>query len=281
MAQREYGSTGGDRPVVAGGPIGGGRRYEVYRAWDPVLGRTVVLKLMRPSRLGDARSREAFEREVRIAGRFEHPNLVRLVRAHDGPQPYLVLELVDAPTLDEHLERHRAIGLPEVCVLGRRILAALAHLHAHGVAHLDVKPANITIGDPPRLLDLGSAREVPAMLGHPVGTAAYMSPEQCRGERVGTSSDLFGLGVTLYEALTGLRPFPEGDDASDDRAARFPQLVEPPQPLTDLLPEVPPQLAAIVHACIATDARDRPDAVTAAAELRRVLIEIGFAALAR
>lgn len=270
-----------DAGLVVRQLLGGGRRYEVYRARDETSSRDVVVKMLRPSRLADAGSREAFAREVRIAGRLAHPNLVRLLRSRDGARPYLVLELVDAPSLADHLAERGAVGVPEVCVLGIRALAALAHVHASGVVHLDVKPANLTVGDPPRLLDLGSARELPAVLRRPVGTAAYMSPEQCRGGEITAKADLFGLGATLYEALTGLRPFPEGEAADAELTARYPQLVEEPQPLAELLPAAPAPLTALVHACLAREPRDRPASAAEAASVpRRVLAALGLGRLA-
>lgn len=267
-----------DPSLVVLEALGGGRRYEVVRAWDRQLFCDVVVKLLRPTSVSDERSRAGFERELRIASRLAHPNLVRLLRARsDGERPYLVLELVTAPSLADHLEEQGAVGLPEVCLLGIRVLAALHHLHANGVVHLDVKPENVTTGDPPRLLDLSLARPYPAILEHPVGTTAYMAPEQCRAAEVTPRTDLFGLGVTLYESLSGVSPFSDGDSESRDLGSRYPQLVESPQPLRELVPAAPRELAEVIHACIAPDPRDRPSGATEmAVVLERVLEDLGL-----
>lgn len=275
-----YESPGTLEDLGVAAPLGGGRRYEVFRAWDRRTGSAVAVKVMRAGWVREVPARTAFAREVRIASQLDHPGFARVIRWREGDRPYLVLELIEAPTLAAHLERRGPIRVPEACVLGSRLLAALAHLHARRIAHLDVKPANITIGDRPRLLDLGCARDVPVQIGRPVGTAAYMSPEQCLGRVVTTASDLFGLGATLYESLTGLRAFSAGDRSSPDPAVRFPQLVEEVQPLAQLIQAAPPRLAAVVHACLARDPRDRPEAAAAAAELRQVLVEIGLGELA-
>lgn len=280
-AAERYESPGTSEDLTFGALLGGGRRYEVFRAWDRATASAVAVKVMRAGRAREERARPAFAREVRLASRLDHPGFARLIRWRDGERPYLVLELIEAPTLAAHLEHRGSIRVPEACVLGLRLLSALGYLHDLRIAHLDVKPANITIGDRPRLLDLGCARDVPVMVGRPIGTAAYMSPEQSLGGIVTTASDLFGLGATLYEALTGLRAFSAGDPSSSEPAARFPQLVEDVQPLTQLIPAAPPRLAAVVHACLARDPRDRPQAADAAAGLRRVLGEIGLGELAQ
>lgn len=279
--RERYESPGTLEDLGVAAPLGGGRRHQVFRAWDRRTGSAVAVKVMRAGRAREGPARAAFAREVRISSRIDHPGFARLIRWGEGERPYLVLELIEAPTLAAHLVRRGAIRVPEACLLGSRLLSAIDHLHARRIAHLDVKPANITIGDRPRLLDLGCARDVPVLIGRPVGTAAYMSPEQCLGRIVTTASDLFGLGATLYESLTGLRAFSAGDPSSEEPPARFPQLVEDVQPLRQLIPAVPPRLAALVHACLALDPRDRPDTSAAAAELYGVLVDLGLGALAR
>lgn len=280
-AADQYESPGLETTLVIDAPLGGGRRYEVFRAWDSATHSAVAVKVMRTARAHEERARAAFAREVRISSRIDHPGFARLIRWSEGERPYLVLELIEGPTLAAHLERRGTLRVPDACVLGYRLVSALEHLHAKRIAHLDVKPANITIGERPRLLDLGCARDVPVLVGRAVGTAAYMSPEQCRGEVITATSDLFGLGATLYEALTGLRAFSAGDPAATELELRYPQLVEEAQPLVQLIPSAPPRLAALVHACLARGPQDRPDASAAAAELHGVLTGLGFVALTR
>lgn len=248
-----------DPTLVVIDALGGGPRYEVFRAWDRELFCQVAAKVVRPDRAGDERTLAAFEREAAIAERLQHPNLVRLLRWRVGARPYLVLGLVTAGSLADHLTKVGPVSIPEACLLGIRMAAALHYLHANDVVHLDVKPANVTIGDPPVLLDLSLARSVSGRqrLRQPVGTGPYMSPEQCEAGWVMPASDIFGLGATLYEALCGERPFPEGDPAASEPERRYPQLALEPPPL-DQVVEVPGDLARLVMSCLERDIDRRP-----------------------
>lgn len=271
-----------DASLVVVRDLGGGSRYDVYEAWDRGLLARVVAKVLRPDRLEDAGARARFEEEARIAGGLAHPNLARLLRWHgDGERPYLVFELVVARTVEDHLEAIGAVGIPETILLAIHMLSALHYVHARGVLHLDVKPANVTMGDPPRLLDLSLARTGASFApDRPIGTRAYMAPEQCRERELTPATDLFGLGATLYEALTAMQPFSTGDAAASRLEARYPQLVEEPAPLESLLPAVPRVLAAFVAACLAADPARRPRSSAASAEtLLGVLDEIGLGTL--
>src|SRR5712691_11856192 len=234
-----------DLVVIRG--LGGGERYEVFEAWDRHLFTRVAVKVLRPHHVTNDRSLAALRREGEIGSRLSHPNLVRLLRWTDAaPRPRLVLELVTAQSVDDHLENVGPVRVAETCLLGIRVLAALQYMHGEGVLHLDVKPANVTMGDPPRLLDLSLARDgIKLRLDRAVGTRAYMSPEQCRRETLTPATDLFGVGATLYEALTATQPFSEGvEDGAADLTARYPQLTEEPLPLRELAPEIPRQLEA-------------------------------------
>lgn len=265
--------------LVAIRHLGGGERYEVFEAWDRRLFTRVAAKVLRPHRVTEDRALSALRREGGIGARLIHPNLVRVLRWTDaGPRPHLVLELVTARSVQDHLEDIGPVRVPETCLLGIRVLAALQYIHAQGVLHLDVKPANVTMGDPPRLLDLSLAREgMNLRLDRSVGTRAYMSPEQCRRETLTPATDLFGLGATLYEALTAMQPFSEGLDASEELAARYPQLAEEPMPLRDLVPEVPRQLEDVVMGCLARDPKRRPTSARACAvALEQVIESLGL-----
>ncbi|TMF65456.1 MAG: serine/threonine protein kinase [Chloroflexi bacterium] len=185
-----------DRSLVVINDLGGGSRYEVFRAWDRQLFCQVAVKVMRPNRVHEDRVMDGFEREIGIASRLQHPNLVRLLRWNAAPpRPYMVLEYVSAQTVAAHLENIGEVSIPEVCLLGIRMLSALQYMHSNHVLHLDVKPDNVTMGDPPRLLDfsLAQAFSGPVRLRHTMGTAAYMPPEQFMHGVVGPESDLFGL----------------------------------------------------------------------------------------
>lgn len=267
-----------DEDLVAISHLGGGERYEVFEAWDRRLFTRVAAKVLRPDRVTEDRALSALRREGSIGSRLNHPNLVRVLRWTDaGPRPHLVLELVNARSVEDHLEDIGPVRVPEACLLGIRVLAALQYMHAEGVLHLDVKPANVTMGDPPRLLDLSLAREGTNLrLDRSVGTAAYMSPEQCRRESLTPATDLFGLGATLYEALTATQPFSEGVDGGE-LSARYPQLTEETLPLRDLAPEIPRQLEDVVMGCLAPDPKHRPtSARSCAVRLQQVLESLGL-----
>lgn len=263
-----------DKTLVVIDTLGAGSRYEVYRAWDRSLFCDVAVKVIRPHRVEDDRAIEGFEREVGIGTRLAHPNLVRILRwSAAAPRPYLVMEYVGAPTLADHLNNTGAVSVPEICLLGIRVAAALHHMHSNAVLHLDVKPDNVTMGEPPRLLDLSLSRTAagPMRLRHSFGTAAYMAPEQCDKELVTPQTDLFGLGATLYEGASAMRPFPEGNPNAEDRAERFPQLEYDAPPL-DEVENVPRQLSQFVMSCLNRDPARRPrSAIDAAVALHNVL----------
>jgi serine/threonine protein kinase len=189
----------------------------------------------------------------------------------------MVLEYVTAQTVAAHLETIGEVSIPEACLLGIRMLSALHYMHSNHVLHLDVKPDNVTMGDPPRLLDFSLAQPFsgPVKLRHTMGTAAYMPPEQFMHGEVTPQSDLFGFGATLYEALCGMRPFSEGDESAVEKAELYPQLVEDPQPLHEIL-DLPRLLEEVVMSCLARDPGRRPrSAVETAMALQSVLENLG------
>jgi eukaryotic-like serine/threonine-protein kinase len=262
-----------DESLVVIDYLGGGTRYEVFRAWDRTLFCQVAVKVIRPHRVMDDRVIDGFLRELGIAARLQHPNLVRLLRWNIAPpRPYMVLEYITATTVGTHLDKIGPVSIPETCLLGIRMLSALHYLHANNVLHLDVKPDNVTMGDPPRLLDLSLAQgfSVPVKLRHSMGTLPYMPPEQCEHGEATPQSDIYALGVTLYEALSGMRPFSHGDPDSKERPLRYPQLVEDPQPLGDIT-RVHPLLERVIMACLARDPARRPRAIEMALALQSVL----------
>jgi eukaryotic-like serine/threonine-protein kinase len=267
-----------DESLVVIELLGGGTRYEVFRAWDRVLFCEVAAKVIRPHRVAEDRVVDGFLRETSIASRLQHPNLVRLLRWNAAPpRPYMILEYITAQTVAKHLDDIGVVSIPETCLLGIRMLSALHYLHTSHVLHLDVKPDNVTMGDPPRLLDLSLAQGFsgPVRLRHALGTLAYMPPEQCVHGEVNPQSDLFALGVTLYEALSGMRPFSEGDPDAAAREERYPQLVEEAQPLGDIV-DLHPLLERVVMACLARDPAKRPrSAIEMALALHSVLESLG------
>lgn len=254
--------------------LGGGLRYEAYLAWEDRLRALVVAKVVRPGLVEDRRTLEGLRSEVELLDRLDHPVIVRSFGAElEGPRPHVVLEHLEGPRLSS-LRRRYGVLLPEQLVaLGIELCAAVHYLASEGVVHLDIKPSNVIMGGPPRLIDLSVARTVAqcAELRSPVGTDAYMAPEQAEpaeGVPIGPTADVWGVGVTLFEALAGERPFGKGNRGSRVPSERFPQLVEQPRPLGA---KVPAAFAAPIISCLARDPADRPTAGELADRLELVL----------
>ena len=208
--------------------LGGGRRYEVFLVWDEHRLAVLVAKLLRPDHASDPAALRELADEAGALARLAHPVLVRgFDVVTDGRFPHLLIEHLEGPTLRELIgEARGALPLEQLLPLGLHVASALHYLAAEGMVHLDVKPDNVVMGAPPRLIDLSVARTVEAArrLRRPVGTDGYMAPEQCDPERgpVGPPADVFGLAATLYHAVAGVRPFARDDDQ------RFPQLEHDP-----------------------------------------------------
>jgi serine/threonine-protein kinase len=239
--------------------LGGGHRYEAYLAWHDAMLAVVVVKILRPDQVEEGSALRGLAAEARALGRLDHPVLLRCFGAVlDGPRPHLVLEFLEGPRLSTLLRKYGPLALEQAIPLATQLCSALHFMAVRGMVHLDVKPKNIIMGAPPRLIDLSIARPLrdAATLDAPVGTDAYMSPEQCEpGIRggVGPPADVWGLGATLFEALTGDLPFGPREEEE-----RFPQLGRDRLPFPD---EVPPQLAEIVDRCLEPDPAARPTAL--------------------
>jgi eukaryotic-like serine/threonine-protein kinase len=250
--------------------IGAGGMGEVYKATDQRLGRTVAIKVL-PHTTADSDRRQRFEREARAISNLNHPNICTLydVGEQNGLE-FLVMEYVDGETLGDELRRRRRLPSSEVAELGRELAEALAASHAAGLVHRDVKPRNVLRGrdGTTKLGDFGiaSSSEATALTeqGSVLGTAEYLAPEQARGDPAGPWSDLYALGVVLYEALAGRRPY---------EAASLPELVarrehEPLTPPSAFVAGIPSGLEAAILACLAVRPEHRPTSAAAlAAEL--------------
>lgn len=244
--------------------LGGGERFEAYLAFDDHRYCPVVVKVVRPDQVGDESALRGLRREYRLARSLDHPVLVRAFDlVEDGPRPHLVLEHLDGPRLSSLLRRHGPLPPQQLLPLGIEVASALHYLHREGVVHLDVKPSNIIMGAPPRLIDLSIARpvEAAARLDYTVGTDRYLAPEQADPPHSGVPgppADVFGLGATLFEAHAGYRPYEDGStDPDASPGERWPQLRLDPLPLPDTTPD---ELAKPLLACLEHDPANRPTA---------------------
>jgi serine/threonine-protein kinase len=259
--------------------LGQGGMGEVYRARDTRLDREVAVKLLPESALSDAVALERFRREARLASALNHPHICAVydLVEHDG-RIALIMELIEGTTLSRTLE-DGALALERAVDLAIEVADALVAAHARGVVHRDLKPANIavTTRGHAKVLDFGIARVVGALdeptvapltdAGQAIGTASYMSPEQARGESVDARSDLFSLGLVLYEMVTGHRAI-EGQTM----ALLFDALLNRPAPsVRACVPGASPELDRIVSRLLAKTRTDRYQSATHVLEELRVL----------
>jgi eukaryotic-like serine/threonine-protein kinase len=254
--------------------LGGGHRYEAYLAWDDHLHAIVVVKVLRPRLVADERALRDLAAEADLLTRLDHPVLLRSFGfVADAPRPHLVLEHLEGPRLSSLVRRYGALPVEQLVPLALQLCAALHYMAAEGFVHLDVKPSNIIMGAPPRLIDLSVARSIDAAarLETPVGTDPYMAPEQCRPMQlgpVGSAADVWGLGATLHRAAMGERAFPDPDPQALEPERRWPQLVEEPAPAVD---RVPSAIAACLLECLSFEPGKRPRPAEVAATLEPIL----------
>jgi serine/threonine protein kinase len=242
-------------------PLGHGAMATVDLARDVELDRSVALKRLAENLSRDEELRARFLREGRLAARLAHPNVVRIFDVgEDDERPFIAMEYVDGETLAELVRRRGQLPAREVADLGVQICRALAAAHEAGLVHRDVKPQNLLLGSNGLLklgdfgiaFGLGGTRLT--MAGTVLGTAAYLAPEQARGEEVTAAADVYGAGAVLYELLTGRPP-------------RTPTSLADLTDSTTIAPPVgaPPALARIVMRCLAADAAARPPSAAALA----------------
>ena len=278
------------------GKLGSGGMGVVYQAEDQKLGRSVALKLLPEATRQDPAALERFWREARTASSLNHPGICTIYELNDsGDQPFIVMELLQGQSLDkinaqsDKMNRHRQIPYPKLLDLGVQVADALDAAHRKGIVHRDIKPSNIFVSPSgqTKILDFGLAKleaghTIPGGAGesnpahtksesHPdnlltspglaIGTIAYMSPEQARGEILDARSDVFSLGVVLYELATGKHPF-----AGATTAITFDRILNyaPTAPIT-LNPELPVELEDTINKTLE---KDRELRLQSAAELR-------------
>jgi len=248
--------------------LGVGATSRVVRGFDPLIGRPVAIKIF-PSEIAQGESRDRFLREARVVGQLSHPNIITLhdMGIEEATQtPYLVMELVDGLALDRILEKG-TLPLPRACAWIAHAAEALDVAHKRGVIHGDVKPANILISTDGRLklTDFGMARVAKreARDSALLGTPAYWCPEQIMGRPQDARSDIFSLGVVLYEVVTGTRPF----DADSLQGICNRVLSSTPNTVSQLQPSIPAAFDEIISSCLAKNPDERIASAEALAKL--------------
>jgi serine/threonine protein kinase len=237
--------------------LGGGGMGLVYRARDTQLGRPVALKFLPPHLAWSEEAEERFVREAQATARLDHPNIatVHEIGETDAGRHYIAMAYYDGETLKEKLTREGALPVDEAVGYAIQIAEGLQRAHAAGIVHRDVKPANVIVTGrgTVKLVDFGLAQMVERSRltnpGRRLGTAAYMSPEQAEGEAVDARTDLWAVGVLLYEMLTGERPF----QAASETAVLHAVLHDEPEPVGERRSEVPAAFIRIVDRLLAKD----------------------------
>jgi serine/threonine protein kinase len=253
--------------------LGSGGFGTVYEAEHPVLKRRAAVKVLHQLPGLDSVAVQRFIEEARSASQIRHRNIVDVFSFGTLPNGryFYIMDLLDGAPLDRYLKEHGRLAPEQVLPVLRPIAHALDALHAAGLVHRDIKPANIYLaweasGEVvPKLLDFGLVKllarpTVNSISGVPLGTPHYMSPEQCRGEKVDGRADIYSLGVVCFEALSGRRPF-SGDSAT---AVLMAHLLEKPPHLSELCPELSPELDAPLFAMLAKSPDERPSSALAA-----------------
>jgi serine/threonine protein kinase len=243
--------------------LGRGAMGVVYHGFDPVIGRGVAVKTLRLSEAGTGLSREEligrFQTEARAAGLLTHPNIVVVFDAgeEDGLF-YITMEYVEGRSLQTLIDSHQPFPLPRVLKLMEQVCSALDFAHQHNVVHRDIKPANLmlTPDDVVKITDFGTAKILQfgtAQTAHVMGTPSYMSPEQVKGKPVDGRSDIFSLGVILYELLTGEKPFP----GQNITTVIYKIINEEPIPPRSLDSSIHPGLSTVITRALAKDPNAR------------------------
>src|SRR5918997_681828 len=238
--------------------LGAGGMANVYLAEDEELGRRVAVKILNERYANDDLFIERFNREAKSAASLSHPNIVSIYdRGEAEGTYYIAMEVIEGRSLKELLLTRGPLPIVDAVHYARQILEALRFSHRHGIIHRDIKPHNCLVGEQGlKVTDFGIARYGPSQMteaGSIMGTAQYLSPEQARGAPVTASSDLYSVGIVLYEMLTGKVPF-TGDSAIE---IAMKHLNDWPKPPSKLRPEIPEEIDHIVLRALAKAPEDR------------------------
>ena len=250
--------------------VGLGGMAEVYRAEDSVLGRTVAVKVMLPQYAADPTFTKRFRQEAASAANLQSPYIVSIYDwGLDGETYYIVMEFLRGTDLKTAIKERGAINQRKAAEIGSQVAQALSVAHAGGIIHRDIKPQNIMIQPDGniKVMDFGIARAGDAGLSQTatvLGTAHYVSPEQAQGKELTGASDIYSLGVVLYEATTGKLPF----DGQDAVSVAVKQVNEIPVPPSSINPNIDPALEAIIMKAMEKDPERR---FKDASEMRHIL----------
>ena len=252
--------------------IGGGGMADVYKAQDKLLDRAVAVKILHQQYANDAEFVEKFRREATAAAKLAHPNIVNIYDVgEDGGSQYIVMEYVSGPTLKEVIQQKGCLEPIEAVRIAKEIASALESAHRNNLVHCDIKPHNILVMPDGhiKVTDFGIARAVSASTmtysGSVMGSVHYFSPEQAKGTVITTKSDVYSLGVVLYEMLTGQLPF----NGETSVGIALKHLQEEPVSIRQLNPSIPPVLEAIVQKAMSKDPADRPNSTELYADLNQ------------
>lgn len=233
----------------------------VYKAHDPNLDLTIALKVLRQDRMSSEAFMKRFLSEAKALGRLDHPNIIRVYNVdEDQGNVYIAMEFIEGESLNEIIQKKK-FSHEEIIELGRTVAGTLDYAHKQGIIHRDIKPSNILIRSDGRLkiTDFGiahiedSAAPKQTQAGEILGTPAYMSPEQVLSQPVNGRSDLFSLGVILYELSAGRMPFP-----GQNLAAIFNAITQmEPAPVTEVNPDIPHDLSVVISKCLQKNPADR------------------------
>lgn len=243
--------------------LGQGAMATVYKAYDPRINRELAIKVLRPEHTVNQEFLSRFLRETRAVGKLNHPNIVKIYDVGEYEnQPYIAMELLTGQFLDHIMDSGQRFSMEDVVLIARQLSSALDCAHSKGVIHRDIKPANIAWSEKNQriiLTDFGIARienieaTQSTLVGQVLGTPKYMSPEQILGKHIDGRTDLFSLGVVLYQLVTGQKPF-SGDTLA---SLTFQITQQDPPPIEQYAPETPTALVQIIHKLLRKDPNER------------------------